>query len=76
MHLRGDGAVPLQGPKEEQHPVAYISRKLFPREVRYSTVEKEALAVKWALDSFKYSLLERESLLWGPTTRHYNGWRG
>lgn len=43
---RGDGAVPLQGPKAEQHPVAYISRKLFPREVRYSTVEKEALAVK------------------------------
>lgn len=56
---RGVGAVVLQGVKGDQHPVAYISRKLFPREVRYSTVEKEALAVKWALDSFKYYLLGR-----------------
>ena len=60
---RGVGAVLLQGPKEERHPVAYISRKLLPREVRYSTVEKEALAVKWALDSFKYYLMGREFVL-------------
>lgn len=60
---RGVGAVLLQGPTEDQHPVAYISRKLFPREVRYSTVEKEALAIKWALDSFKYYLLGREFTL-------------
>lgn len=60
---RGVGAVLLQGPKEDQHPVAFISRKLFPREVRNSTVEKEALAVKWALDSFKYYLLRREFAL-------------
>lgn len=36
---RGLGAVLLQGTPEERHPVAYISRKLHPREVRYSTVE-------------------------------------
>ncbi|KAI4904670.1 hypothetical protein NFI96_001896 [Prochilodus magdalenae] len=48
----GIGAVLLQGEPEDRHPVAYISRKLFPREVRYSTVEKECLAVKWALDTF------------------------
>ncbi|XP_028305626.1 uncharacterized protein LOC114465064 [Gouania willdenowi] len=54
---RGLGAVLLQGPQHDRHPLAYISRKLFPREVRYSTVEKEALAIKWALDSFRYYLL-------------------
>lgn len=59
----GVGAVLLQGTQEDRHPVAYISRKLFPREVRYSTVEKECLAVKWALDTFKYYLLGREFVL-------------
>lgn len=54
------GAVLLQGAPGERHPVAYISRKLFPREVRYSKVEKEALAIKWPLDSLKYYLLGRE----------------
>lgn len=60
---RGIGAVLLQGPEHDRHPIAYISRKLFPREVRYSTVEKEALAIKWALDSFRYYLLSREFTL-------------
>lgn len=60
---RGLGAVLLQGPPGDRHPIAYISRKLFPREVRYSTVEKEALAIKWALDSFRYYLLGREFTL-------------
>ncbi|KAK7912657.1 hypothetical protein WMY93_012868 [Mugilogobius chulae] len=60
---RGLGAVLLQGPVHDRHPVAYISRKLFPREVKYSTVEKEALAIKWALDSFRYYLLGREFTL-------------
>lgn len=57
---RGIGAVLLQGPPGERRPVAFISRKLFPREVRYSTIEKECLAVKWALDSLRYYLLGRE----------------
>uniref|UniRef100_A0A669FBS4 Gypsy retrotransposon integrase-like protein 1 n=1 Tax=Oreochromis niloticus TaxID=8128 RepID=A0A669FBS4_ORENI len=60
---RGLGAVLLQGPPEDRHPVAYISRKLLPRESRYATVEKEALVIKWALDSFKYYLLGREFIL-------------
>ncbi len=57
---RGIGAVLLQGLPGERRPVALISRKLFPREVRYSTVEKECLAVKWALNSLRYYLLGRE----------------
>ncbi|KAL2102386.1 hypothetical protein ACEWY4_001554 [Coilia grayii] len=59
----GLGAVLLQGEAEQQKPVAYISRKLFPRETRYSVVELECLAVKWALETFKYYLLGRDFLL-------------
>lgn len=44
-------------------PVQYISRKFFPREIRYSTVEKEALAIKWALDTLKYYLIGNEFVL-------------
>lgn len=41
----GLGAVLLQGQPNQLHPVAYISRKLLPRETRYSVIEKECLAV-------------------------------
>ena len=60
---RGLGAVLLQGADGQLKPVAYISRKLLPRECNYSTVEKECLAIKWALDSFKYYLLGRKFVL-------------
>lgn len=60
---RGLGAVLLQGPVGGRRPVAFISRKLFPRESRYSTIEKECLAVKWALDSLRYYLLGRQFTL-------------
>lgn len=56
---RGIQAVLLQGPPDAWHPIAFISRKLFQRKVHYSIVEKECLAVKWALD-LKYYLLGRE----------------
>lgn len=59
----GLGAVLLQGEQGQLRPIAYISRKLLPRETRYSVVEKECLAVKWALDSFKYYLLGRRFTL-------------
>ena len=41
----------------------YISRKLLPNERNYSTVEKEALAIKWSLDKLRYYLLGREFTL-------------
>ena len=47
----GLGAVLLQGPPQEQRPVVFLSRKLFIREKRYSSVEKECLAIKWAFES-------------------------
>lgn len=37
---KGVGAVLLQGTTKDRHPVAYISRKLFSREVRYTPLWK------------------------------------
>ncbi len=56
----GISAVLVQGESGEERPVLYLSRKLLPRETRYSTVEKECLAINWALDSLRYNLLGRE----------------
>ena len=46
---RGLGAVLSQvDGRGEEHPVAFASRKLLPREINYSTIE-ECLATVWAL---------------------------
>ena len=55
----GIGAVLIQGDEGSEHPVFYLSQKLRPRETRYSVIEKECPAIKRALDSLKYYLLER-----------------
>uniref|UniRef100_A0A8C5QAG7 Reverse transcriptase/retrotransposon-derived protein RNase H-like domain-containing protein n=1 Tax=Leptobrachium leishanense TaxID=445787 RepID=A0A8C5QAG7_9ANUR len=50
----GLGAVLSQvGDDGGDHPVAFISRKLLPREVGYAAVEKECLALVWALRKFQ-----------------------
>ncbi len=49
----GVGAILSQADKEGlDHPVAYFSRKLLPRERKYSTVEKECLAIKLGVEVF------------------------
>ncbi|XP_041424995.1 uncharacterized protein LOC121395491 [Xenopus laevis] len=56
----GLGAVLSQvNSKGEEHPVIYLSRKLLPREVAYATVEKECLAVVWALQKLQPYLYGR-----------------
>lgn len=50
----GIGAVLLQEVDGETHPVVFLSRKLQDRETRYSAVEKECLAMKWAVESLRY----------------------
>lgn len=47
------GAVLVQGEKEEEHPIEYASRLLIPAEQNYSTIEREALAVVWAINKFR-----------------------
>ena len=77
----GLGAVLSQADhKGQERQVACISRKLLPREKMYSTIEKEALAIKWAMEKLKVYLLTvsswcklitRHCSLWNvtPTTR-------
>ena len=45
--------------EEQEHPIAYFSKKLLPREERYSTVEKECLAIKLGVHAFRIYLLGR-----------------
>ncbi len=76
----GVGAVLAQGEVGAEKTVVYISRKLLPRETRYSTVEKECLAIKWSLESLRYYLLGREfdletdhrALTWIQTMKDHN----
>ena len=55
----GLGTVLSQGEGDDEHPVAYWSRKLLPRETRYSAVEKECLAVVEGIKAFRHYLIGR-----------------
>ncbi|KAL0181204.1 hypothetical protein M9458_023610 [Cirrhinus mrigala] len=59
----GLGAVLSQVRDGEEHPVMYISRKLTPPETHYAAVEKEALAIRWAVLELRYYLLGRRFTL-------------
>ena len=62
----GLGAVLLQARSDnpaEVAPVQYASRRLRPAERNYSTVEKEALAVYWAIKKFEVHLYGRHFAL-------------
>ena len=53
-----------------ERPVAFYSRKLLPREERFSTMERECLAIKLATHAFRVYLLGR---LYKRTTVLWNG---
>ena len=60
----GLGAVLLQEDRVgEKHPVAFASRKLQERESRYSTIERECLAVVWGITKFQEYLYGTEFIL-------------
>ena len=54
----GVGAILLQESDGKIHPTAFASRKLLDRETRYSTIERECLAIVWGISKFS-------RFLWG-----------
>lgn len=54
------GAVLVQGNIEHEHPIEYASRLLTKAEMNYSTIEREALAVVWALEKFRGYVEDKE----------------
>ena len=59
---RGTGAVLLQTYEGSKLPIMYISKKSLPREIQYSTIEKECLAIVRAVSQFREYLKVRNSL--------------
>ncbi|CAM5105440.1 unnamed protein product [Natator depressus] len=59
----GLGAVLLQMVGDKEHLILYLSRKLLLREQKYAVVERECLAVKWAMERLCYYLLGRRFTL-------------
>ena len=60
---RSIGAVLLQEEQGKKLPVAYASRKLKGSEVSYATIEKECLAIVWAVQKFQCYLYGNECIL-------------
>ena len=59
----GLGAVLLQKHDEHVFPVAFASKKLAGASKSYATVEKECLAIVWAIEKFQTYLYGREFTL-------------
>ncbi|GFO19251.1 retrovirus-related pol polyprotein from transposon 297 [Plakobranchus ocellatus] len=59
----GVGAVLKQEFEDETFPVVYLSKKLLPREQRYSVVEKECLALVWDVKNLSTYLICREFIV-------------
>ena len=57
---RGYGAVLLQSDGKVRHPIIFISKKLLAREQRYSTVEKECLAIVKSCQTLREYLIGKE----------------
>lgn len=57
------GAV-LSNEKTTEHPIAYASRALIGAEIRYHTIEKELLAIVWAVDYFKHYIFNQKFIVY------------
>lgn len=58
------GAVLSQGPIGSDKPIAYASRTLNDAETRYSTIEKELLAIVWATKHFRPYLYGKKFIIY------------
>ena len=59
----GVGGVLFQEEAGVKHPVAFAGKKLLPRERNYSTIEKECLAIVWAVQKFQNFLYGKPFVL-------------
>jgi len=57
------GAILLREELGIKHPIAFASRKLLPREIHYSTIEKECLAIIWTIQKFQNFLYGKSFIL-------------
>lgn len=57
------GAVLMQEHEGVLHPVSYASRQLLHREMNYSTIERECLALVWAVEKFHIFLYGTEFIV-------------
>ena len=76
----GIGAVLYQQFEDGKFPISYVSRKLLPREKAYAVVEKECLALIWAVKKFQSYLYgvefvvetDHQPLVYINRTKHEN----
>ena len=76
----GIGAVLYQQFEDGKFPISYISRKLLPREKAYAVIEKECLALVWAVKKFQSYLYgvefvvetDHQPLVYINRTKHDN----
>ena len=60
---KGVAGILMQEFESMLHPIAYASRKLLPREQNYSVIEREALAIIWAIGKFDLYLFGRPFII-------------
>lgn len=56
----GLGVVLSQESPQGERPIYYLSRKLTPTEWKYTVIEKEAMAIRWAIEQHMYYLWGQE----------------
>ena len=59
----GLGAILMQEQDGLLHPIAFASKKLLPCETRYSTIERECLAIVWAIQKFELYLFNKSFVI-------------
>lgn len=57
------GAVISQGTIPNDRPIHYYSQTLSATQVRYSTIEKELLAIIWAVENFRHYLYGKKFII-------------